>query len=171
MKTRKSFAQLAICTLLVLSIAVFVNLHKASAESIADCRKIVTGTYLYTTSDLGSFRGIITYNQDGNFISSTSNQSTGYAPSYQPYSNIQGSWKCTDSREATSTILTFNYPTATLPGSITRTDARSTFDPEAGTVQGTATARTFSLNANPLKDDAPVLGTFTFTGQRIIPGQ
>ena len=171
MKTLKSLAQLAICTLLALSIAVFTNLHKASAESLADCRKNVTGTYLYTTSDLGLFRGIITYNQDGNFISSTSNQSTGIALSPQPYSDVQGSWKCISDTEIVGTVLNFNYPTATLPGSITRSDSRVTFDPKAGTVAGTVAGRTFSLNANPLKDDAPVLASFTFTGLRIIPGQ
>ncbi len=29
----------------------------------------------------------------------------------------------------------------------------------------------FDLNANPLSDDVPLEGTFTFTGLRVKPGQ
>jgi len=177
MKTRKVFATLAICVLLAfLTIAAFVNLHEASAQSIADCRKLVTGTYLTKVSGaFGSFRLIMTFTQDGNSFSTGSNQSNAPSPLYkggvQSFSNVQGSWKCTSDREITATVLNFNYPTATLPGTITRSDINATFDPKAGIVQATATLRSFSLNANPLKDDAPVAGTETFTGQRITPGQ
>lgn len=171
MKTRKAFATLTTCVLLALTIVTVVNVHKVSAQSIADCRKLVTGTYLYTTDsrNLDPFRGIITLTKDGNVITTASTQSIGIPPSPQPFSNQQGSWRCTSDRDTTSTVLSFNYPTTTLPGSITRSDTRAMFDPEAGTIQGTVTGRTFDLNANPLVDDAPVSGTFTFTGQRIKP--
>ncbi|MEH2141193.1 hypothetical protein [Nostoc sp.] len=179
MKIRKAFATLTICVFLALTIATFVNLHEASAQYIADCRKLVTGTYLTTVSgDFGSFRLITTITQDGNYFVTGSNQSDAPSPldqsgvsSVQPYSNVQGSWKCTSDREITATVLNFNYPTATLPGAITRSDISATFDPKAGIVQATATLRSFSLNANPLKDHAPVAGTETFTGPRITPGQ
>ncbi|MEH2253700.1 hypothetical protein [Nostoc sp.] len=164
------FATLTICVLSALTIPNFVNLHKAEAESITDCRKLVTGTYLTTNSgNFGSFRGITTFTQDGNFVSTASVQS--HVPPFQPFGNIQGSWKCTSDREITATGLDFNYPTATLPGKITRTDYRATFNPKTGIVQGTVTLRLFSLNANPLKDYVPLEGTFTFTGQRINPSQ
>jgi len=91
--------------------------------------------------------------------------------SVQPFGNIQGSWKCTSDKEITATTLNFNYPTTTLPGTIGRGDFRATFDPKNGTVQATATLRFFDLNANPLSDDAPVSGTFIFTGQRVKAGQ
>ena len=173
MKTRKAFATLTICVLLAVTIATFVNLHKVSAQSIANCRKFVTGTYLYTTDsgDLGPFRGILTYTEDGNVFSIASIQSIGStaSPSPQPFSDQQGSWKCNSGREITATLLNFNYPTATLPGSITRSDSRVTFDPKAGTIQGKVTGRTFDLNADPLVDNPLGLGTFSFTGQRVTP--
>lgn len=169
MKTRNAFATLVICIVLALTITAVVNVDKASAQSIAECRNSVTGTYLYTTNsgNLGSFRGILTLTQNGNAISTASIQSTGAPPSSQSFSEQQGSWKCTSDREITSTVLNFNYPTATVPGSITRSDTRAKVDPKAGAIQGTTTGKTFALNANPLVDDAPVSGTFTFTGQRV----
>lgn len=177
MKTRNAFVKLTICVLLVLTTTFFVNLHKAEAQpikaeaqAITDCRKIVTGTYLTTTNsgDFGSFRGISTYTQDGNIFFSASNQ--GGSSSNPPYGVIQGSWKCISNKEITGTAFNFNYPTETFPASIGRSDFRAKFDSLAETVQATITVRTFDLNANPFKDDAPVRGTFTFTGQRVKPG-
>lgn len=170
MKIRNTFVTLTICVLLTLAITFFVNLHKASSQPITDCRKLVTGTYFTTNSgNFGSFRGIITFTQDGNFFATASNQSGD--PSVPPYSNPQGSWKCISSREITATTLDFIYPTATFAGAISRTDTIATFDLKNGIVQATATVRSFDLNANPLSDDAPVFGKFTFTAQRINAGQ
>lgn len=171
MKTRNAFATLIICIVLALTIATVVNVRKVSAQSMAECRESVTGTYLYTTNsgNLGSFRGILTLTQDGNAISTASIQGTGAPPSSQPFSEQQGSWKCTSDSEITSMVLNFNYSTATVPGSTTRSDTRAKVDPETGTIQGTVTGKTFALDANPLVDDAPVSGTFTFTGQRVEP--
>ncbi|MEH2070829.1 MAG: hypothetical protein V7K47_22150 [Nostoc sp.] len=169
MKIRNAFTKLTICVLLVMILNI-VNMHKASAQPISDCRKLATGTYLTTHSgDFGSFRGIITFIQDGNFVASDSIQSG--VSSIQPYGNVQGNWKCTSDREITATSLNFNYPTAKSPGSITRGDFRATFDLKNEIVQATATLRFYDLNANPLNDDAPVVGTFTFTGQRVKAGQ
>ena len=168
MKTRNSLVKLTICILLALTTTFFVNLYEVLANPIEDCRKLVTGTYLVTASgDFGSFRAITTYTQDGNLVTSASNQSG--IPSVQPFGNIQGSWKCTSDREIAATELNFSYPTATLPGTITRTDLRATFDPLTGIVQATGILRFFNLKANPLNDHAPVAGTFTYTGQRVKP--
>ncbi|MEH2178098.1 hypothetical protein [Nostoc sp.] len=170
MKIRNAFTKLTICLLLVM-ISNMVNMHKVSAHPITDCRKLVTGTYLATVSgDFGSFRSIVTFTQDGNYFATASNQSG--VPSVQPYGNTQGSWKCIGDREITVTTLNFNYQTATLPASIARGDYHATFDPKTETVEvKKATLRIFNINANPLVDDAPVAGTFTFTGQRVKPGQ
>lgn len=169
MKTRNAFTGLTICVLSV-TIPNMVNLHKVSAQPLTDCRKLVTGTYLTTNSgEFGSFRSIITFTKDGNFFASDSNQSG--VPSIPPFGNTQGSWKCTSDREIIGTTLDFSYPTATLPGSIGKGDLRATFGLKNGIVQGTATLRSYDLNANPLNDDAPVVGTFTFTGQRVKAGQ
>lgn len=170
MKIRNAFATLTIYVLSTLSAFNFMNPQKVEAESITDCRQLVAGTYLATnTANFGSFRTIITFNQDGNFVSNASVQNGN--TTFQPFGNIQGSWKCTSDREITATGLDFNYPTATLPGAITRTDFHIKFDPKAGIVQATATLKMFDLNANPLSDDVPVEGTFTFTGLRIKPGR
>lgn len=170
MKTRNAFAKLTICVSSALTILMLFNQHKAEAESITDCRQLVTGTYLATVeANFGSFRGITTFNRDGNFVAVASIQSG--VPNIPPFSNTQGSWKCISDREITATGLSFNYATATFPASITRSDFRATFDPKDGTFQQTATLRTFALNANPLNDDAPVVQTFTVTGQRVKPEQ
>lgn len=178
MRIRNAFATLIICILLALTIAIGVNVSETSAQSSAqytraDCRRAFAGTYLYTANvgSLGSFRGIITLAQDGNIFTTASIQGTGAPPISQPFSDQQGRWKCTSDRESISTVLNFNYPTATSPGSITRADTRATFDPKAGTIQGTTTGRTFALTANPLTENAPVSGTFSFTGQRVEPKQ
>ena len=168
MKTRNAFVTLTICVLLALTTTFFVNMHKVSSQPITDCRKLVTGTYLTTNSgNFGSFRGIITFTEDGNVFVSDSFQSG--VPSVQPFGNIQGSWKCIGDREISATTLNFDYQTATLPPSIGRGDFRAKFEPKTGTVQGTATLRIFSLKANPLVDYAPAAGTFTLTGQRVKP--
>lgn len=175
MKTRNAFATVTICVLSALTIPELVNLRQVEAQPIQpikDCRRLVTGTYLTTiSSDFGSFRGLVTFNQDGNFVATGPIQSSLTNIPSSSSSNTQGSWKCISDREITATGLFFNYPTATLPSLIIRTDFRATFDPEAGIVQATTTLRAFDLNANPLNDDAPVAGTLTFTGQRITPGQ
>ncbi len=172
MRIRNAFATLIVCILLALTIATGVNVSETSAQyTRADCRKGFAGTYLYTANvgNLGSFRGIITLAQDGNIFTTASIQGTGAPPISQPFGDQQGSWKCISDRESISTVLNFNYPTATSPGSITRADTRATFDLKAGTIQGTTTGRTFALTANPLTEDAPVSGTFNFTGQRVEP--
>lgn len=174
MKPRNTFATITIC---VLSVAIpdFVNLYKVEAQPIQpikDCRRLVTGTYLTTTifANFGSFRGVTTFNQDGNFVATGPIQSglTNIPPSSS--SNTLGRWKCISDREITATGLAFIYPTATLPASIIRGDFRATFNPVDRTWQGTGTLRTFALNANPLQDNAPVVATFTVTGQRVRPG-
>ena len=172
MKTRNAFVTLANCVLLGLVTTFFVNQHKVSAQDITDCRKNVTGTYLTTTNsgDFGPFRGIVTYTRDGNIFFSSSIQNGG--PSYPPFGIVQGSWKCTSDTEITGTLLNFSYKTETFPDGVDKSNVHATFDPEAGTVQATVTVRNFDVNANPLIDDAPEsTRTFTFTGQRVTPGQ
>lgn len=76
MKTRNAFTTSTICVLSAITIANFVNPHKVEAQPIRDCRQLVTGTYLTRLfANFGSFRGITTFNRDGNFIASASIQS------------------------------------------------------------------------------------------------
>ncbi|MEH2257880.1 hypothetical protein [Nostoc sp.] len=170
MKTRNAFVTFTICVLSGLTTTFFVNVHKVEARPTTDCSKNVTGTYLATnsSSEFGSFRTIITFTQDGNYFASSSIQSG--VPSLQPLSNVQGSWKCIGDREITVTAFNFRFQTATLPAGISRSDLRAIFDPKTGTVEVEGKLRTFDINANPLVDDVPVIGTFTFTGQRVKAG-
>lgn len=170
MKTRNTFTTLTICILSALTIADFADPPQAEAQPIKDCRQLVTGTYLTTLfANFGSFRGITTFTGDGNFIATASIQSGD--PNIPPFSNTQGSWKCTSDRKITATGLSFNYQTATSPASIIKTDLYATFNPKDGTVMQTVTLKLFNLNANPLNEDAPVVQTFTATGQRVLPRQ
>lgn len=170
MKTRNAFTGLTICVLSG-TIPIMVNMHQVSAQNRVDCRELVAGTYLTITNagDFGSFRSLITFTKDGNFFATDSNQSGD--PIIPPFGDTRGSWKCTSHNEITGTSLTFSYPTATSSGTVDRGDFSATFNPRNGTVQGTATLRSYPLNANPLNDFAPVAGTFTFTAQRVNPGE
>lgn len=166
MKIRNVFARMTICMLSTLTLFNFVNQQKVKAESTTDCRQLLTGTYLSTlTADFGSFRGITTFNRDGNFIATVSIQNG--VPNVPPFSNTQGSWKCTSNNEIIATGLDFNYQTSDSPATISRTDINGTFNPKDGTLKETIILRTFDLNANPFLDNAPVVATFTVTGQRI----
>ncbi len=170
MKTRNTLTTLMLCVLSAIVSADFVNPSQVKAQPIRDCRQFVTGTYLTTLfANFGSFRGITTFTRDGNFIATASIQSGD--PNIPPFSDTQGSWKCTSDRNITATGISFNYPTATSPASIIRTDLRATFNPKDGTMIQTVTLKSFNLNANPLNDNAPVVQTFTATGQRVLPGQ
>lgn len=177
MKTRSTSTTLTICLLSALTVGDFVNPHKVEAkpvQPIKDCRQLVTGTYLTTTifANFGSFRGVTTFNRDGNFVATGPIQS-GLTNISSPTSssNTLGGWKCISDREITATGLAFIYPTATLPASIIRGDFSATFNPADRTWKGTGTLRTFALNANPLEDNASVVATFTVTGERVKPGQ
>lgn len=175
MNPRNTIATVTICVLSV-TIGDFVNLDKVEAkpiQPIKDCRQLVTGTYLTTTifANFGSFRGVTTFNRDGNFVATGPIQSGLTNIPSPSSSNTLGRWKCISDREITGTGLAFNYATATLPALIIRGDFRATFNPVDRTWKGTGILKTFALDANPLKDDAPVVATFTVTGERVKLGQ
>lgn len=134
MNSRNTIATVTICVLSALTIGDFVNLHKVEAkpiQPIKDCRQLVTGTYLTTTifANFGSFRGVTTFNQDGNFVATGPIQSGLTNIPSPSSSNTLGRWKCISDREITSTGFAFNYPTATLPALIIRGDFRAAFNP------------------------------------------
>lgn len=171
--TRKAFAVFTICTLSALTIPDVLSSRKVEAQtqtntSNTDCRNSVTGTYLITISQNGSVasRSLITLDGSGNFFAVDANQS-GVPGAFNAFSDSQGAWKCTGNRQITATTLNFSYPGDEGPASIGRSDYQVTFNPKSRRVQGTVTLRFFALNANPLKDNAPVAGTFTFTGQPV----
>lgn len=173
MITRKAFAVFTICTLSALTIPDVLSSRQVEAQTQTktfntDCPKSVTGTYLITISQNGSVasRSLITLDGVGNFFAVDSNQS-GVPGVFNAFSDAQGAWKCTGNREITATTLNFSYQGDEGPASIGRSNYRVTFNPKSRAVQGTITLRFFAINANPLEDNAPVAGTFTFTGQRV----
>lgn len=180
MRTSKAFAAFTICVLSALTIPDAVNPGKVEAQTVtnypdeapnyrdADCSSFVTGTYLGTISTDGNVapRSITTLTQHGNIFVVESSQS-GIPGVINPFGDAQGAWKCTPNREITATTLNFSYPGAQGPGFLARTDYSATFDPQTQMVQGTVKVRFFDLNANQLTDDAPVVGTFDFVGQRV----
>ncbi|KYC37203.1 hypothetical protein WA1_47120 [Scytonema hofmannii PCC 7110] len=173
MKTCKTFALFAVCAISTFSVPA-LSLHQVAAEQVdthtyqANSRKFA-GTYLITVStSSGEFasRSIITFTQDGNFFVVDSNQG-GVPGQFNPFSDSQGSWKYTDKQEITATTLNFSYPGSSGSASIARQNYRVTFNPQTKALQGDITLRFYDLKANPLETDAPVVGTFTFTGQRV----
>lgn len=84
-----------------------------------------------------------------------------------PFGDAQGAWKCTPNGKITATTLNFSYPGAQGPGFVARTDYSVTFDQKTQMLQGTVSIRFFDFDANPLADDAPVVGTFDFAAQRV----
>ncbi|MEH1813462.1 MAG: hypothetical protein V7K26_00845 [Nostoc sp.] len=174
------FSSVFACTLLATpnlvrgdDLSISVSKSVAVSETIADttiCRLNVTGSYLTTifnsNGTIGS-RGVITFTTDGNFFVIDSNQG-GVTNVFNPFSSGQGAWKCNGTTGVSARSITFAYPgSAGSTGSIAQSDYQASFNPQTQTVQGTITLRFFNLNANPLLDNVPPVGTFNFSGQQI----
>lgn len=166
------FSSVFACTLLATPNVVRGD-DSSVPENIANtarCRQNVTGAYLTTIFNpdgtIGS-RGVITLTKDGNFFVIDSNQG-GVTNVFNPFSSGQGAWKCNSKTGVSARSITFAFPgSAGSTGSIARSDYQATFNPQTQTVQGTITLRFFSLNANPLLNNVPSVGTFNFSGQQI----
>ncbi|MEH2269745.1 MAG: hypothetical protein V7K68_15125 [Nostoc sp.] len=148
------------------------DLSALETNNTARCSKNVSGSYLTTifNSDgtIGS-RGVITLTEEGNFFVIDSNQG-GVTNVFNPFSNGQGAWKCNSKTGVSARSITFAFPgSAGSTGSIARSDYQASFNPQTQTVQGTITLRFFNLNANPLLNNVPPVGTFNFSGQQIKP--
>ncbi|WP_414570951.1 hypothetical protein [Nostoc sp. CCY 9925] len=133
------------------------------------CHWFLSDKIFNQDSSIGS-RGVITLTADGNFFVIDSNQG-GVPKVFNPFSSGQGAWKCNGKTGVIARSITFAYPgstgTAGSTGSFGRADYQASFNPQTQTVQGTITLRLFNLNANPLSNNVPPLGTFNFSGQRI----
>ncbi|MEH2158528.1 hypothetical protein [Nostoc sp.] len=166
------FSSVLACTLLATPNVVRGN-DFSVPETIANtarCRLNVTGAYLTKIFNpdgtIGS-RGVITLTADGNFFVIDSNQG-GVTNVFNPFSSGQGAWKCNGKTGVSARSITFAYPgSAGSTGSIARSDYQASFNPQTQTVEGTITLRFFNLNANPLLNNVPPVGTFNFSGQQI----
>lgn len=175
MRIRKTLVGLTIGVLSTVSILDICNIHKAKADSVIDtnskqavCRNFVTGTYLTTIKDAyGKFasRALITLTEEGNLISSDSNQG-GVSGQFDPFTTSQGTWVCNGNREITARALNFSLSNKGGSG-IARNDFKASFNPTTQTVQGTIELRLFDLKTNPLQGNGKNGGSFFFTGQLI----
>jgi hypothetical protein len=134
------------------------------------CDHLVVGTYLTTvTNAKGSItsRSILTLSGDGTLASIESNQA-GLEGVFNPFTDAQGSWQCTDAQTFTGTSLNFTLAGSVSPDrGIARLDFKATVDKETHAVKGTMELRFFKMRANPLKDKMPPFATFSFEGQQI----
>ncbi|MEH2347223.1 MAG: hypothetical protein V7K55_04335 [Nostoc sp.] len=141
-----------------------------TVANTARCRLNVTGSYLTTIFNQDgstSSRGVITLTADGNFFVVDSSQG-GVTNVFNPFSSGQGAWKCDGKTGVSARSITFAFPGSTgATGSIARSDYQASFNPQTQTVEGTITLRFFGLNANPLLNNVPAVGTFKFSGQQI----
>ena len=181
--TRKSrvIASLMISSLLALTILVFINSHKANANDYSEnlCRRAVVGTYLATltqtnstSSQPSSFREITTFLADGNLIANDS--FAGGVPGSskladQPFSALQGSWKCTENNKIVAKALLFSFASGSLPSNIGVNEYYLTFNPRTRTLNGTYKYSFYDLNNSPLDKKTQLLpyGVFEFSYQAV----
>lgn len=176
MKIRKTLLGLTIGVLSTASILDIWNIQKVKADSLIDtnseltvCSKFVAGTYLTTIKDAsGKFasRALITLTEEGNLISSDSNQG-GVTGQFDPFTTSQGTWACNGKKAITGRALNFSLSNKGGSG-IARNDYRATFNPITQTVEGTIELRLFNnLQGNPLQGNGQNGGSFFFTGQQV----
>ena len=147
-KNSRYFVSFMISGLLAVTIPVFINPHKADANEYSEnlCRKSVVGTYLSTVNQTNStsgqpssYRETITFTADGNLIAndSTAGGIPGSSnPVDQPFGPGQGRWKCTGNNEIVAKLLSFSFPSGSLPGNIIVVEYHLSFNPQARTVNG-----------------------------------
>ncbi|MEH1968559.1 MULTISPECIES: hypothetical protein [unclassified Nostoc] len=166
------FSSVFACTLLAAPNVVRGNDFSVpkTISNTTPCRLNVTGSYLtkiFNQDGTIASRGVITLTADGNFFVIDSNQG-GVTNVFNPFSNGQGAWKCNGKTGVSARSITFAFPgSAGSIGSIGRSDYQASFNPQTQTVEGTITLRLFNLNANPLLNNVPPVGTFNFSGQQI----
>ncbi|MEH1900592.1 MAG: hypothetical protein V7L04_04045 [Nostoc sp.] len=181
MKKSRAIASLMISSLLTLTIPVFINPHKADANDYSEnlCRQAVVGTYLATliqtnstSGQPSSFREITTFIADGNLIANDS--FAGGVPGSsnladQPFSPLQGSWKCTKNNEIVAKAFLFSFRSGSLPGNIVVNEYHLRFSPQTQTVNGTYKYSYYDLNKSPLDQKTKPLpyGVFEFSYQGV----
>ncbi|MEH1937240.1 MAG: hypothetical protein V7L14_26755 [Nostoc sp.] len=169
MKKSRYIASLMISSLLALTIPSFINPHKADASDSSEnlCSRAVVGTYLATANQTNStsgkpssYREIITLTADGNLIANDSNAGGvpgSSNPNNQPFSPIQGSWKCNGNNKIIAKTFNFSFPSGSLAGNIVLTEYQLTFNPRTGTVNGNGKFSFFGLNNSPLDQNTKPL--------------
>jgi hypothetical protein len=149
---------------LFLLIILFCFLSPLHAASKGGC---IPGTYLVQESS--GTQSLWTFSKDGTIQSASSAQGA------LNFSDAQGAWKQTRSREAKATFLDFNYAGADNggfpPSGIARVDTQLSFSKKCTQVQGSFELRFFDPQTeDPLDPSTDTGGPLsdTFTGRRVI---
>lgn len=157
MKHIRVFAVLAVGLLAYFG---WTTLHPQKAAASDD----PSGTFLTTITDAttGAFssRSVITLHADHSMAAIDSGQG---GPAVL-FSSQQGVWEHDSGGALAARTLDFSFPSA----GIARVDYKFNAGVPANQVLGTITLTVFPLNSNPLDGGGTVVGTFNFTGIRVI---
>jgi hypothetical protein len=121
--------------------------------------------YLTTVTDSsGNFttRTVLTLHADHTMSVVAADQG---GPTYF-FSSQLGSWKPDGMGGVIGKTLDFDYPPN---ADVARIDYTIRFDPVLNQATGTETLTTFPLQGNPFGGGGTLLGTYTFTGELVIP--
>ena len=150
---RQLFLLILLCT--------FSPIHAASKGGC------IPGTYL--VQEASGTQSLWTFSKDGTIQSASSAQGA------LNFSDAQGAWKQTRSREAKATFLDFNYGGVEdggfPPSGIARVDAQLSFSKKCTRIQGSFELRFFDPETEDPLDPSTDTGTplsDTFTGRRVI---
>ncbi len=128
----------------------------------------IDGTYFLAESFGGFPAGsrIVTLTSEGRWLSVASTEPTFL------FSNQQGEWKKTGSREITATILNFNANADGSERGVTKAVVTMSFSADYELVEGSISAETFAAGENPIDPQSPPLFGFSvdFVGQRLVVG-
>ena len=157
-------------SLLVLALVFGIALGGAS-PAVADDDSFgdrIDGTYFLAESFGGFPAGsrIVTLTSEGRWLSVASTE-----PAFL-FSNQQGEWTKTGSREITATFLNFNANADGTERGVTKAVVTMSFSAGFELVEGSITAETFAAGENPIDPQSPPLFGFgvDFVGQRLVVG-
>ena len=132
--------------------------------------KKIAGAYLVKENDNPTSLRLITLTADGNWLSTESRQQILEFG----FSDQQGVWKKTGSREITATVIDFDFDLETNPGNpmpmgVTRIQFFMTFSKDFHEVRGEFFGKDFTFDQNPLNPKENPVSTFeaTFIGKRV----
>lgn len=144
-------------------IMLFCSLSPIHAATERGC---IPGTYLVQESS--GTQSLWTFSKDGTIQSASSAQGA------LNFSDAQGAWKQTRSREAKATFIDFNYGGSDNggfpPSGIARVDSELSFSKKCATVEGSFELRFFDPETeDPLDPSTDTGGAIsdTFTGRRV----
>jgi hypothetical protein len=147
----------AVSRLVVCGVVVLGVLCPRTAQ--AECSKKAAGAYLTIVKNGESIasRSTLILGAEG----TVSSVDSGQGPI--GFTDAQGTWTCDREKNLVVTTLDFN----TAGDTLFKLNYTASFDKKQQTVWGTVTLHSFPLAGDPFTDPGTLLGTFSFTGERI----